>query len=242
MHNGRLITVFSARNYMDAVFNDSALLLLTLDDTNSLRVRIKTLSKKDTLPASVADTNSPRHVVAAVTTPGGSSDHLVREQFGKVRPNSNLLDSILVPEVEPRAAVAPPAVVPASGGGNEEGEGEGAEAGVDSIDIDYSNNLTLCSSQTNLNDILRETNHKSDKKFFKRLKAAKKKLRYGSSTEGEGEGGGGGEMEGEGGRGSSGSEGEEEEEKKVAKESFVRRLRHSVKEMFTRSASKEIRA
>lgn len=41
---------------MDAVLNDSA--MLTYDDTKSLRVRIKTLSKKS-LPSSLADSEAP---------------------------------------------------------------------------------------------------------------------------------------------------------------------------------------
>lgn len=45
MHGGQLITVFSARDYDNArVNNDSALLLIFLDDNNDLRIRAKTLA------------------------------------------------------------------------------------------------------------------------------------------------------------------------------------------------------
>ena len=73
MHGGRLITVFSARNYMDTVLNDAALLLLTHDDTRALRVRIKTLSKKASVP-----------------------NEAVQEQFGTLKEGSPLLDAIEV--------------------------------------------------------------------------------------------------------------------------------------------------
>jgi hypothetical protein len=73
MHGGRLITVFSARNYMDTALNDSALLLLTYDDTQALRVRIKTLSKR-----------------------ANTSVEPVIEQFGTLKPASALLDAIVV--------------------------------------------------------------------------------------------------------------------------------------------------
>ena len=71
MHGGRLITVFSARNYMDTALNDSALLLLTHDDTRALRVRIKTLSKRSSAP-----------------------NEAVQEQFGTIKAGSPLLDAI----------------------------------------------------------------------------------------------------------------------------------------------------
>jgi hypothetical protein len=43
MHSGHLITVFSARNYLDVCDNDSALLLIAEDDTAALRIRPKAL-------------------------------------------------------------------------------------------------------------------------------------------------------------------------------------------------------
>mmetsp|Transcript_21068 Transcript_21068/g.30430 ORF Transcript_21068/g.30430 Transcript_21068/m.30430 type:complete len:725 (+) Transcript_21068:68-2242(+) len=74
MHGGRLITVFSARNYMDTQLNDSALLLLAYDDTHSLRVKIKTLSKK--------------------STPNSSQP--ISAQFGTVGSGTSLLDAIQI--------------------------------------------------------------------------------------------------------------------------------------------------
>jgi hypothetical protein len=263
MHNGRLITVFSARNYMDAIDNDSALLLLTYDDTKSLRVRIKTLSKKD-MPPSVVETAtaaSPRHAAAAAasstaSTPSGGapSEPFINEQFGKIRPHSNLLDALLiVPDTTAIDTVTGPLRGPGGGGGGGGGEGETGEgedgSQIDSIMIDYSGNAMLCSSLTNLNDIIRETNHKSDRRFFKHLKAVQKKFGYGASTEAEGGdemggGGGGGGVRNSSGSNGSGSDEEEGHpsggDKKV-KETFVKRLRHSVREMFTRSTSKEIK-
>ena len=44
MHGGHLATLFSARNYFDAHSNDSALLLVTLDEQGALRVRAKRLA------------------------------------------------------------------------------------------------------------------------------------------------------------------------------------------------------
>ena len=43
MHGGHLATLFSARNYLDKVNNDSALLLLCNDEQSKLRVRAKRL-------------------------------------------------------------------------------------------------------------------------------------------------------------------------------------------------------
>ena len=43
MHGGRLLTVFSARNYEGRVRNDSAILLIAEDDDGNLRVRPKRL-------------------------------------------------------------------------------------------------------------------------------------------------------------------------------------------------------
>jgi hypothetical protein len=39
MHAGQLITVFSARNYLDVQSNDSALLLIALDSDEKMRIR-----------------------------------------------------------------------------------------------------------------------------------------------------------------------------------------------------------
>jgi len=43
MHSGRLVTVFSARNYLRAAKNDGALLLLAIDAHGHIRVRAKRL-------------------------------------------------------------------------------------------------------------------------------------------------------------------------------------------------------
>ena len=43
MHGGRLVTVFSARNYGGTLKNDGALLLVAEDDDGSLRIRPKRL-------------------------------------------------------------------------------------------------------------------------------------------------------------------------------------------------------
>ena len=43
MHGGRLVTVFSARNYGGTLGNDAALLLIAEDDDGALRVRPKRL-------------------------------------------------------------------------------------------------------------------------------------------------------------------------------------------------------
>ena len=43
MHSGRLVTVFSARNYLKAAKNDGALLLLAVDGHGHIRVRAKRL-------------------------------------------------------------------------------------------------------------------------------------------------------------------------------------------------------
>lgn len=245
MHNGRLITVFSARNYMDAVFNDSALLLLTYDDTKSLRVRIKTFSKKYIPP--VASEASPGEMLMAANH---SSDEAICEQFGKIRLHSNLLDAILVPET-PRDLTIIEGVVES----REEGGDEESEIDSTSIQIDYSASIVLCSSQTNLNDILRETNQKYDKKLLKResSKKKKKKSRKKSSFDSEEESE---EDEGEGERvngymtrksfDNDDEKGEESEEnlsvvyEQKSKTTFVKRLRNSVKEIFSRSSSKEI--
>jgi hypothetical protein len=245
MHNGRVITVFSARNYMDAVLNDSALLLLTYDDTKSLRVRIKTLAQKYIPP------------VASVASPMNTSDEAtICEQFGKIRPHSNLLDAILIPEAPQELNITAAAAAAADTGGTDAGGGGGGEATegveedeseIEAIQIDYSSNLVLCSSQTNLNDILRETNQKYDKKLLKTLtKRSEKKKKSSksqshkkmSSFDSEGE-----EEEEEG------DEDEDEDEnnlstiderKKSKSTSFVKRLRNSVKEIFSRSSSKEM--
>ena len=46
MHSGRLVTLFSARNYFDGAQNDGALLLLAPDEQGSLRVRAKRLAHR----------------------------------------------------------------------------------------------------------------------------------------------------------------------------------------------------
>lgn len=46
MHGGRLITVFSARNYFERQTNNGALLLIAHDHEGNLRVRPKTLQKR----------------------------------------------------------------------------------------------------------------------------------------------------------------------------------------------------
>ena len=43
MHSGRLVTVFSARNYVRAAKNDAALLLIAIDGHGHLRLRAKRL-------------------------------------------------------------------------------------------------------------------------------------------------------------------------------------------------------
>ena len=48
MHCGRLLTVFSARNYTGSKTNDAALLLLATDSNGDLRVRFKQLRHHDT--------------------------------------------------------------------------------------------------------------------------------------------------------------------------------------------------
>lgn len=46
MHGGRLITLFSARNYFESYKNDGALLLLAYDEQGRLRVRPKRVSHR----------------------------------------------------------------------------------------------------------------------------------------------------------------------------------------------------
>ena len=43
MHGGQLLTVFSARNYLDLQSNDSALLLIAYDSDGRMRIRPKRL-------------------------------------------------------------------------------------------------------------------------------------------------------------------------------------------------------
>jgi hypothetical protein len=245
---------------MDAVLNDSALLLLTYDDTKSLRVRIKTLSKKYVAP--IASEATPGEILMS---PNHTSDEAICEQFGKIRPHSNLLDAILIPEAPQELNITTDGGAAGTGGGAGAGTEEN-ESEIDSIQIDYSSNLVLCSSQTNLNDILRETNQKYDKKLLKTMKrdeASKKQQQKMSSFGSEEEGG----EEGERGRSKGGAargylskngseNGDEEEEgggdgdednfstifEQKSKPSFVKRLRNSVKEIFSRSSSKEISA
>ncbi len=47
MHSGRLITVFSARNYFEREENDGALILLSRDDRGNLQVRAKKIRHGD---------------------------------------------------------------------------------------------------------------------------------------------------------------------------------------------------
>lgn len=48
MHSGRLVTLFSARNYLGEDTNDGACLLVTITDDNCLRVRAKRLLVMET--------------------------------------------------------------------------------------------------------------------------------------------------------------------------------------------------
>lgn len=54
MHSGRLITVFSARNYFEKIENNGAFLLVALDQQGSLRVRPKTLVRRSPQNVAVA--------------------------------------------------------------------------------------------------------------------------------------------------------------------------------------------
>lgn len=213
---------------MDAVYNDSALLLLTYDDTKSLRVRIKTLSKKYVPPAELA-------------SPMNTSDEIIGEQFGKIRPHSNLLDAILIPEA-PSDLVIPKAVLTQESveGANATDESTN-ESGIDAIQIDYSTNVVLCSSSTNLNDILRETNQKYDKKLLKNMRKSSKKHNYQASARRELEDDEDCDPDGKNSSAQSSHSSEDEKSEIHEKQapSFVKRLRNSVREMFTRSASKE---
>ena len=47
MHGGRLLTVFSARNYVDKITNDGALVLLSEDEEGNLQCRAKCLEHRD---------------------------------------------------------------------------------------------------------------------------------------------------------------------------------------------------
>ena len=51
MHGGRLVTVFSARNYLRTAKNDGALLLITIDGHGHYRVRAKRLLHTPIAPA-----------------------------------------------------------------------------------------------------------------------------------------------------------------------------------------------
>jgi len=50
MHGGRLVTVFSARNYLRAAKNDGALLLVAIDGHGHYRVRAKRLLHTGAMP------------------------------------------------------------------------------------------------------------------------------------------------------------------------------------------------
>ncbi len=45
MHNGKLITVFSARNYVNSVKNDGAFILICKDEEKNVRLKVKTLKQ-----------------------------------------------------------------------------------------------------------------------------------------------------------------------------------------------------
>lgn len=47
MHGGQLLTVFSARNYLDLQSNDSALLLIAYDCDGRMRIRPKRLLHRE---------------------------------------------------------------------------------------------------------------------------------------------------------------------------------------------------
>ena len=49
-HGGRVVTVFSARNYTGSHTNDSALLVLAPDAQGNIRVHIKQLNARQTDP------------------------------------------------------------------------------------------------------------------------------------------------------------------------------------------------
>ena len=49
MHGGQLLTVFSARNYLDLQSNDSALLLIAYDCDGKMRIRPKRLLHREGL-------------------------------------------------------------------------------------------------------------------------------------------------------------------------------------------------
>ena len=46
VHGGRVLTVFSARNYFDRVQNDSAIILISEDEEGNLRIKPKTLVRR----------------------------------------------------------------------------------------------------------------------------------------------------------------------------------------------------
>ena len=46
LHGGRVLTVFSARNYFDRVQNDSAIILISEDEERNVRLKPKTLMRR----------------------------------------------------------------------------------------------------------------------------------------------------------------------------------------------------
>jgi diadenosine tetraphosphatase ApaH/serine/threonine PP2A family protein phosphatase len=48
MHNGKLLTVFSARNYVSKVKNDGALILVCKDEEKNVRLKVKLLRQMET--------------------------------------------------------------------------------------------------------------------------------------------------------------------------------------------------
>ena len=46
LHGGRVVTVFSARNYFDRVQNDSAIILISEDEEGNVRLKPKTLLRR----------------------------------------------------------------------------------------------------------------------------------------------------------------------------------------------------
>jgi hypothetical protein len=46
LHGGRVLTVFSARNYFDRVQNDSAIILISEDEEGNVRLKPKTLMRR----------------------------------------------------------------------------------------------------------------------------------------------------------------------------------------------------
>ncbi len=72
MHGGRLLTLFSARDYLRAGSNDSALLLAAFDADGALRIRPKRLVRSLAAAATrmVPPTHPPRSA-SALSARGG---------------------------------------------------------------------------------------------------------------------------------------------------------------------------